>query len=80
MIKECDLNQIKLYDKNFFYCENPICSSECPVQYGHAECIKSENRSINSISLNKCVCVPGWLDSETGEKCVEKDYIDFSSL
>jgi len=80
IIKECDQNQIKFYDKSFFYCENPVCSSECPIENGHAECVKGENGSINSISLNECKCVPGWLDSETGERCVVKDYIDFSSL
>jgi len=75
-IKECNDNQIKFYNNKYFYCENPICDENCPVNSNHAECIKSINQSINNITLNECRCLPGWL----GEKCEIEDRVDFSNL
>jgi len=70
-IRDCDDTQIKIYNKNgFYYCEDPICYSDCPISNGTAICVKG-NLNINNIVSNKCTCLPGWI----GEKCLNKDII-----
>jgi len=71
-IQNCSDEQIKLYDKNYYYyCEDPLCNNDCPISNKRAKCIKGSNSTINSININKCICEKGW----KGEKCLIKDYI-----
>ncbi|OUM66750.1 hypothetical protein PIROE2DRAFT_5962 [Piromyces sp. E2] len=72
IIKECDNKQIKIIKNNYFYCEDPICSEDCPLNEEHAECIKNSTEYKNNKLLNKCVCIPGW----KGINCQNKDYPD----
>jgi len=70
-VKDCAEEQIKIYIKDdYYYCVNPICSDDCPISSGKAECIKSDIENINDIKLNKCQCLPGWI----GDGCQLKDY------
>jgi len=71
-ILDCDNEQIKINLKNYFFCENPICNTNCPVSEEHAICIKSNYSNINSEYLNHCECLPGW----KGYYCQTKDYAE----
>jgi len=71
MINDCDDTQIKMYNiDSYFYCENPVCSDDCPVANGTAICVKNGNAQINNKNNNECKCVQGWI----GDKCETKDY------
>eukprot|EP00833_Pecoramyces_ruminatium_P000369 jgi/Orpsp1_1/1174401/evm.model.c7180000049960.1 len=75
-IENCGDKQIKIMDKSkFYYCENPICDDSCPVLNGTSECLKSEKENINSVSLNKCQCLPGW----NGNRCENRDFIEYKN-
>jgi len=70
-IKDCDPEQIKIFDKeNFYYCENPICDDNCPITNGRAVCVKNNDIHINNIKYNKCECLDGFI----GEQCQLQDY------
>ncbi|ORX79567.1 hypothetical protein BCR32DRAFT_269398 [Anaeromyces robustus] len=73
VVKNCDEEQIKMVNsKYFYYCENPICDDNCPVENKTAICVKGENNLKNNINLNYCECVKGWKE----EGCKEKEYIE----
>ncbi|OUM69525.1 hypothetical protein PIROE2DRAFT_2623 [Piromyces sp. E2] len=72
-VNTCDSNQIKLYDtNNILYCEEPICRSSCPVDES-ASCMPSNEKPVNDINNNICVCYNGW----EGNNCENKIYVDF---
>ena len=77
-VENCKENQVRLFDeKQVPYCENPKCYNDCPVGV-RAECIAHNstligNTLINNEQNNECRCLPGF----TGNKCSEKEYIDF---
>jgi len=78
-ITDCFESQIKIYEKDkFYYCENPKCNNDCPVSNKTAECIKGEENYYNKVSLNKCQCIPGWIDDKS--ICDSKKYTDFSFM
>ncbi|ORX76880.1 hypothetical protein BCR32DRAFT_270994 [Anaeromyces robustus] len=72
-IDDCKKKQIKLYNKNYYYCEEPICKDDCPLGE-KATCIKNNNYTVNNKHYNICKCNKGW----TGEQCQEKVYINLS--
>jgi len=72
-VSNCKENQYKLkFHKNLFYCEDPVCSNDCPINEGKASCQKISNDKKNSISNNLCICLPGWI----GEHCRNKNFIN----
>eukprot|EP00833_Pecoramyces_ruminatium_P016426 jgi/Orpsp1_1/1190458/evm.model.d7180000079107.1 len=76
-IRECNENQIVMYTNDeYYYCENPICNSNCPYLDSNAtaECIKDSDKNINDIKLNKCKCMVGWI----GENCNQKEFINLN--
>ncbi|ORX67008.1 hypothetical protein BCR32DRAFT_272602, partial [Anaeromyces robustus] len=76
-INDCDVKQIKMLDKHeLYYCESPVCNDDCPIANGTAECLKGDQLNINSVNLNKCVCVPGW----KGYLCQTKDYTEYENF
>ncbi|ORY72859.1 hypothetical protein LY90DRAFT_636981, partial [Neocallimastix californiae] len=76
-IAKCDEEQIKITDKyNYYSCEKPICKENCPILKGTAECIKGNKENVNSIELNQCKCLPGWLETN----CDKRDLTKFNNL
>lgn len=72
-VKECGEYQIKMYNSNgILYCQNPICSPNCPVNTS-AICIPAHKEFTNNINENKCICLDGW----QGLYCNEKIFINY---
>ncbi|OUM65970.1 hypothetical protein PIROE2DRAFT_59688 [Piromyces sp. E2] len=72
LVKECEKEQIIMYGKFGYYCEDPICTSICPVGET-AICEKSKDNieNINNPNMNYCKCVEGYI----GDLCEIKDYV-----
>jgi len=74
IINDCNEEQIKMFIKgNYYYCENPICSDDCPISNGAAICVKNSTKNINDININSCICNKGW----KGDKCQLMDFTNF---
>jgi len=72
-IVACNDNEIVMHLKDdFYYCESPVCDNSCPVMNGTAICKKGVPENINTLSTNRCECLPGW----DGEKCETKIYAE----
>ncbi|ORX46842.1 hypothetical protein BCR36DRAFT_356203 [Piromyces finnis] len=75
-VDKCESNKITMAKQNKFpYCEEPICTDECPTST-NAYCKGRNNVSINDPKLNQCVCLPGW----EGANCNHKIHVDYSNL
>ena len=71
-MKNCNENQIRMYNNDILYCENANCLKSCPVGKT-ATCLPYYSEDINDINLNICKCYKGW----AGDNCDIKQFIDF---